>query len=322
MKSILFLLILLVGFRDLLAEGAATYRVAVILPLSGEYASLGIYSRKGIDLAYQLLSPELKRRVELFYSDDQLDSKKSIGAFQQLASTKGIDAVLVISSGVGNALAPITEKQRKIMIAVGASDKNIAAGRKYVFTHWVSPEIEAQKMAAEIKRRRYKRLAFLASEQEGAIALMRALRQELKGSDVEILMEQQVLLSERDFRTFIAVARTRGVQGVAVGLLPGALSSFAKQSRSARLDADIFGFEIFEDAEEVKASDGALIGKWYVNADESGPAFREAYRKAYGEEPGFGSANCYDSLNLIAGAVEQVGMDNDKIAVYLHTIKD
>ena len=300
------------------------YKVAAIIPLSGTYSGIGIYVKRGIDLAYESLTPEMRGRIKLYYEDDQLDSKRSISAFNRLAGSERIDAVFVMGSGVGNALAPIAEARKTVMIAVGASDKKFLAGKKFVFTHWVSPEMEARIMIQEIGRRGYRKIGLVSNEQEGIIAFCDALRAELEKAELSglLVFEQRMPYEERDFRTFIAQARSRNLDGIAVALMPGSLSAFAKQAQGLKLSSELFGFELLEDEHEVKASDGALLGKWYVNIDSAAPDFQKSYRAKFKERPGFGSANGFDALNLIVAALSRAGHDNGKIADYLRTVKD
>jgi ABC-type branched-subunit amino acid transport system substrate-binding protein len=135
-------------------------------------------------------------------------------------------------------------------------------------------------------------------------------------------MRSRVLPDTRSFATEIAKIRAKGADGVAVCLLPGSLASFAKQARDLNLKAELFGFELFEDENEVAASDGALIGKWYINADEVNDSFRAKYSEKYGEQPGWATANAFDTLNLLADGLSENDSDNDKLVEFLRGVKN
>ncbi len=47
--------------------------------------------------------------------------------------------------------------------------------RELAFIHWVTPETEAQKLVAEVKRRGYEKIGAVVAEQEGAIAVKKAI---------------------------------------------------------------------------------------------------------------------------------------------------
>ncbi|MBX7145150.1 MAG: ABC transporter substrate-binding protein [Oligoflexia bacterium] len=303
---------------------ADPYRIGAILPLSGEVASIGNYLKKSIDLALDSLPAAQRAKLQVVYEDDGLQSAKSISAFRMLRDSKSVDSVFVVGSGVGSAVAPLAEREKTLLVALGASDKSFVAGRTYCFIHWVSPEAESAKLVAEIKERGYKRIAMLSHEQQGVVAFDNAFLAELErqGLADRVVLRHNLAIEDRDFNTFIAKARAAKVDGISVALLSGALSSFARKVRESGLKSDLFGAELFEDEHEVRASGGALVGSWFVNADVAQAEFVKKYRDRYHEHPGWATANAYDTLRLIAAAVDQFGNDNLKIASYLRAIRN
>lgn len=301
------------------------YRIGVILPLSGSAASLGRYSKNGIDLAYSKLSDDVRSKVEIFYEDDQLDSKKTVSAYHKLVTQNNVGAILSFASSSGNVLGPLAERNKKVLIAIGASDVNIVKGRKFVFTHWVIPDIEARLLAKEFKSRGFKKIAYVSTEQEGAIAFVVAIKQAFKeaGLSDRLVYVQSFLPDVRDFRVPISQLKALKVDATVVLLFPGAIAPFVKQARALGLDSEIAGIELFEDQHEVEASDGAMVGKWYVNADLPSSWFDDLYSEAYGgEHSSFGSGNAFDALTLIANAVVKYKGDSVKVAEHLRTLKD
>ncbi|MCB0319987.1 MAG: ABC transporter substrate-binding protein, partial [Bdellovibrionales bacterium] len=206
------------------------YPIGIILPLSGSAASYGKYAKNSIDLAYNALPESDRSKIELFYEDDQLISQKSVAAYRKLRAEKNIQAAFVFGSGIGNALVPITEREKVILMAIGASDGSIAKGRQYAFLHWVTPDREATIYAEELKKRDYKRLAIVSYEHEGAIALMNAVKEAMEkiGISDRLVSEQTFVSTDIDFRTHITKLRSLSVDGVILLLFPGSLSSFAK----------------------------------------------------------------------------------------------
>lgn len=305
-------------------ESEAPYRIGVIVPLSGEVASLGNFLRHGIELAYADLPKDQRERIELIFEDDQMQSSRSVSAFQMLKSTKAIDAVLVAGSGVGNAVAPLAEKSGTLMVAIGASDKSLAQNRKLVFIHWVSPEAEGAEMVKEIIHHGYKRIAMLSHEQQGVIAFNEAFLAEMKraGLGDRVVLNERFAIDNKDFNTFIAKARQAKADGIYLCLLSGGLSTFVRRAHEVNLPGEIFGAETFEDEHEVKASGGTMVGTWYVNADDASADFVARYKAKFSEYPGWGAANAYDTLSLIADGVARNGKDNGAIADQFRSVKD
>jgi branched-chain amino acid transport system substrate-binding protein len=300
------------------------YRIAVIIPLTGPVASLGLYVKRGIDLSYEGLPKETRALVDITYQDDQFDPIKTVTAYRGLKGSSSVDAVFVIGSSTANALSPILERDKTILLAIGASDPTIAVGKKFSFIHWVIPSVLGEKLAPELKRRDFKRIGFISAESSGAIADTEAAIESLKkiGLGDRIVYHQTFDKGETNFQSAFVQLRDKKADAVVALLFPGALSSFAKQFKAMQLPAELVGMETFEDEGEVKAAQGALLGAWYVNASDPTDEFVQEYKARYNEHPGWGTGNGYDSLRLVVNAVKSVGTDNNKVREYLGSIKD
>ncbi len=300
------------------------YTLGVVLPLTGEAASVGGFARRSIELAYSELPLEIQSKLRLIYEDDALDPKKAVAAFQMLSDTKEMDGVISVSSGIGHALAPLAERQKKLMMVLGASDKTFAVGKEYVFIHWVSPENEAAKMVEEIKRRDYKKIAIISHIQQGVEAYNEVLFNLLKKEGLfdRIVMHEAIPIGSNDLSSQLLKLRAAKPDGIFLALFSEGLATFSRKIKEMRITGDIFGAEFFEDEHVVKAAKGALLGAWYVNIDDASQEFVTKYRDKYNEFPGLTAANAYDSLNLIAKAVVLHGRDNKKISNFLRDLKD
>lgn len=321
----LFVWICLLSLPTLcLAENREVYKLGVIIPLSGQTASLGNYVKRGVELALLRLPEERRKLIEVNYEDDKFDPSQTITAYRKLSAQPGIDAAFVMASPPANALVPITEREEKILIAIGASDPSIALKREYAFIHWVIPPVLGDTLAKELQRRNFKRICVMAGEVTGSMADAEALIAGLNklGLGDKVVYKEYFPKDQTDYRSEIAALRHKNCDALVTVLFPGAISSFAKQFRSAKLNAELIGIETFEDEAEVKAAEGSLLGAWYVNASDGTQDFNADYKQTFGELPGWASANAYDSLMLLVSALAAVGNDNKKIGQYLRTIKN
>lgn len=300
------------------------YKVAVIIPLSGQAASLASYVKRGIDLSFDSLPSESRAKIRLTYEDDQFDPVKTLSSYRRLLATEGVDAVFVVGSPSANALGPLAERDRKILIAIGASDPSIAVGKTYSFIHWVIPQVLGKLLASQLIKQNYRRIGFVSAEVSGAIADMEATIAALREDQGANRVAYQATFpkGEMDYRAAVQQLRQRKVDATVAVLIPGALSSFAKQFRKAGVSSELVGMETFEDEHEVRASQGALEGAWYVNASDAAEWFIERYRAKYGEHPGWAAANGYDAMSHIAEAISHGAKNSDEVRDYLRSIKD
>lgn len=302
------------------ADPQKEVRIGAVLPLTGDAASIGEAVRNGMLLAAKKLPPEVRSRIRIIFEDDSMDPMRSIAAFNKLLATDKIHILVNATSGTGNALAPLAEQKKIPFIAI-ASDYQVVKDRKWVVTLWVTPEEEARVAVAEAKRRGYKKIAQIASMQDGMLATKQAFEEQNQGL-FQVVLSEEYSPEIKDFRSLISKLRTyEDLDALALYLMPGHLGIFAKQARQQGIKAPFFGIEGFEDRNEVRTSDGALIGQWYVNADEPGQNFLEEYWKAYPAGATWGAANGHDIVLLLGEAIK-TGSEPAKINRFLHSVKD
>ena len=131
---------------------------------------MGSYVRRGLELSLEQLPQEMRDRVDIVFEDDQFDPRLTLSAYRKLVNSHNIDAVVVMGSSPANALVPITEREGKLLVAIGASDPSIAVGRELSFVYWVIPSVLGTTLSKELIRRDYKRIAFITSEASGTVA--------------------------------------------------------------------------------------------------------------------------------------------------------
>lgn len=302
------------------AEELSRLKVGAILCLTGDAAAVGVAGRNSISLALEKLPPDLRSRIEVYFEDDQLKPAHSISAFRKLQAMHDIDVVFNLSSGTGKALAPLTESAGIPLVSV-ASDPEVAAGRKKVVLFWVTPETEVKVLLQELKSRGYRKVARISTIQQGMLAVRKAFDKVNDGS-VEVVLDQEYPIEVKDFKTYIT--RLRGLSdldAVYVNLLNGQVGTFARQLRQADIKLPMFGVETMEDAKEVEISQGALIGAWYVNANDGSRSFMQEYKERFPGASFYGAANSFDAMIMIAAAF-QAAPSREGIGNYLRSVKN
>ncbi len=302
------------------AEDVTPLRVGVILPLSGESASIGEGFKNGMQIAIDGLTPEDRNLVQFIYEDDSLSSKKAVSALNKLLTQDHVQAVINFSSGTANALAPIIERRALPLIAI-ASDPKVVEGRKYAFNFWVTPDEEARVLVPEAIRRKYTNVARLSTIHDGVYAVNRATDR-INAGRIKFGYDEEFPPEIKDFRAAIAKIKARGdIDAILPILFPGQLSAFAKQVRSMGIELPFFGFEFFEDANEVKNSGGTLVGAWYVNADDSTGTFNDRYLKKFPNGSLYSAANGHDAVLLLVTAAK-ANASSEGVREFLSTLKD
>jgi len=289
-------------------------KIGVILPLTGDASFIGEAAKNSAILAKESFG-KTKNTYELVFEDDQADSKKTVSAFRKLVDIDKIRAVGTGFAGPGSAVAPLAEKEKIIHFSI-ASDLNIAKDKPFVFNHWIKPENEAGVYIKEAKRQGLKKIAMIATNQQGIIAIRDALLKE--DPTIFILKDELFNPQEKDFRTAVIKAKNEGADAFIMMLLPGQLTSLVKQIKDLNINVPLTSVESFEyDLEAVPM----LEGQWYVTSADPSEEFTASYKEKYNGLPQPGSAYGYDVIRILITAFEKE-KTNEGVAKFISEIKD
>jgi len=276
-----------------------TIKIGVVAPLTGDLAFMGEGIRDAILIAKENLG-DTKNKYEVIFEDDQLDAKMSASASYKLLSADTVDAFVTFSSVTGNVVAPIAEQNNIVHFGI-ASDPNVAKG-KYNFIHWTPPSEENKVFIAELQRRGIKKLGIFEGNAQGAAAVIADLKEQLKGTGIEIVTDQVFNFGEKDFRTTIAKVKDSEADIYLLLAFSPELEILVKQMKEAGISTPITSIESFELSEQLVLFEG----EWYINSADPTADFISKFNAKTGKSPTLGAANAYDIFNLIVAANEKV----------------
>ncbi|HMO17600.1 MAG TPA: ABC transporter substrate-binding protein [Oligoflexia bacterium] len=314
-----FLLVLVISGKALSVASTPKSKVLVILPLSGSLSPIGASVKNGIELALEKV-----RSVEVFFEDDSGVPKNTVSALQKYLSTNRPHVVITASSGTSKAIAPILEKEKLPLIAI-ATDEEISRDRSYAVNFWVTPDTQAKLLVNEASRRGYKKIAIFSTVHEGTMSIKRKFTDYNNGV-LQVVYDEEFSDDIKDFRTLITrfkkTLKTEEVDGIFLNVFFGQVGLFAKQLRQLGITHPLFSIELFEDENEVKNSNGALLNQWYVQADDAGQEFLKTYYGKYPDGTSFGAANGHDAVLLINDANNRGAYTSSEINEYLHNVEN
>ena len=286
------------------AKGDPRFKIGAILAMSGDFSIYGNACQNGMEMAYDELLPSLKDKVQIVYEDDSCQPAKAANAFHKLLSSNKVNAIVSLTSSPSNAVAPLAQESGLPMIAI-ASDPEIAKNRSLAFLLWITPEDEAKALLPEIRRRGYKRIARIIPVHSGASSTVKAM-DNLNNGDYEVVLHEEYSSDAKDFRPFITKLKAiKNVDSVMSLLLPGSNGILAKQLRQLGLKQPLFNIETFENPEDVKMAEGAMLGAWFVAPGQGNESFARQYKKRFPEAASYFSANCHDAVALLAASIEK-----------------
>ncbi len=300
------------GLGGLAAYADTPVKIGVVAPLTGTKSSIGNTVKNSVTLASSRFNPS--GEVKFIFEDDQFLPRNTVSAVSKLLLEDKVDGLLVYGSHTALAVSPLVETAKRPMIAFSIVER-LVQGKEFTMKHWVPARTEQAALAEEVKRRGYKRVAIVTMQNDA----MYDLRQLFRDSKLaEIVLDEDFPPDNIDFRPTCARIKALNPDAVYNLLWAPQPAVFSKQLRAHGYEGAFFGAHNFEDMNEVKASQGALVGAWFVTLDDRGAGeYFKSYTERFSSYPTAGGVNAFDAAKMMIEGAKSTNLNT-----YLHTLKD
>jgi branched-chain amino acid transport system substrate-binding protein len=292
------------------STAAGSVRVGLLVPLTGGAASYGQNARKGAELALQefrTAHPEF--RIDLRTEDSRGEPQAGNIAASKLINAEGVVAIIGdVTSSVTLAAAPLANERRVPLVSPGASDPKVTGAGEYVFRTWPSDVFEAGTMAKRMAESGIKRLAVVHINNDYGKAWEQALAARLRTVEpaVEVVRVEPFEQGAREMRAQLGRLRNAAPDALLFVGYPESAVTLGTSLSNVGWRIPIFASSAIEDPQVSERVGTVLEGTVYTRpltaTTQRHSRFVEAYRAAYGEDPGVVAAEAYDAMSLVLGA--------------------
>jgi branched-chain amino acid transport system substrate-binding protein len=318
------------------AAGAAEpIRIGEFEGLTGREGGLGQECRKGYQLALETINARggvLGRPLELIVEDTQSKAGESATAVRKLISRDKVVALL--SGGTStNAMeaAPLAEAAKVPLVASASTNPRVTEMGTYTFrVCFIDPfqgAVLAKFARENLKARRIALLTAVNSPY--SIGLSRTFRDAFTAAGGQIAVEQKYSDGDKEFRAQLTAIKAANVDGI---FLPGYFAEAAlvcQQAQAFGLKLPIFGGDGWQSPDLTKLGGKAVEGTYFAthfSPEENTPVVQEfagRFRAKHRETPSAGAALGYDTLMLVADALQRAGTtEGPKLRAALAATKD
>jgi len=293
-------------------------RIGATMSETGSYDTQGIPARNGYLLCQQHVNEQgglFGRQVEFVIHDDRSDSGRARDLYEQLIAVEGVDAVMgPYGSTLTEAVAPVTERHRQVMISPLAATTSIwEQGRRYIFM--VLPPAELF-LAGLIEMAADNDLRTVAILQEDALfprAAGAGAADLARQRGMEVVFHETYASGTADFST--QLASIRDADADVVGMAASALGDFitlVRQMEEQGITVRMFGTTgaVAEFAEALGSTADLTFGlsAWEPSVPNPGAAeFTRAYQTRFDQAPSFHAAGAYGSCQIFMEAARRAG---------------
>lgn len=318
------LIILGVIYFFVTGGNADTFKVGVLTPLTGDEASYGTAMQRAYDLAVAEVNAKggvNGKQLELVYEDSKCDGSVATTATKKLVNVDGVDYILGgTCSSETLAAALITQEARVMVVSPSATSPDITDAGDLVFRTYPSDNFEAKMVAAHATQNEYTRAAIISETTDFAQGVRNAFKVSYTGT---VVFDETFNSGETDFQTLITKLRVANPQMVYVSpQSPVAGELILKQINEAGLNVAVYANNAMIDRSAIATNpslyEEVVMAEVQIPKDGKAAVMLAAYEALYGKSPEFVAytASAYDSVYLLALAINAVGSDPEAVAGY------
>jgi branched-chain amino acid transport system substrate-binding protein len=314
---------------------AETYKVGVMLPLTGALAEIGHNSKDGILLALDKANKANKyqgKYFEVLLEDTKTSPKEAVNAFNKLINVDKVKFVVgPISSGETLAIAPLAEKNNIILISPGASSPKITEAGEYIFRTWHSTSDEGKYFADYLYNTlRISNLGILVINNEYGLGLLDEFEKSFKQTGGSISFQESFNQGQSDFRPILSKIKPheKEVNGIYIIGYHNETGLLLKQARELKLNTRFFCSDGNQDPKLLEIAGSSAEGLIYPHAKRPDIVLREVrdfqdeYKGKFGKEYGTTSDTAYDAFNLLVLGIMNKGYNPSLVKDFLTNVKD
>ncbi|PWU08315.1 MAG: ethanolamine utilization protein EutJ [Verrucomicrobia bacterium] len=294
-------------------------RIGMTLPLSGLEASYGQDSLHGAELATEELNARggvLGRKIELVVKDNQSKAGETSIIVRDLISRSHVTA-LVGEGATGRSLeaAPIAQKNRIPFISSGSTNVKVTKIGDYIFRMCFIDTFQGAVMAKFAYSSLGKRNIAVISDnsKDYSIGLAQSFSKAFIAMGGRIVAQQIYSAGDKDFSSQLTAIKAAHPDAIFLPSYYTEATSIINQARELGFDVPFLGGDGWDSAEFLKMGGQAVEGVYFVDhfsADNKSPLvqnFVKSYARKYGTAPSALAALAYDSIKLLADAMQRIG---------------
>lgn len=303
------------------AQAQEAVKVGAVEGLTGPIAKYGVPIRHGLDLAVEQVNAKGViggRKIEMVYEDSAGQKEQALNAMKKLLARDKVVAVFgpTLSNEMFAAGPAAVERQIPAIGTSTTADGVTDIGDWIFRTAMPEADVIPVTIAAVKKRFGAKRIALMYSNDDAftksGFDIMKAAAEK---EGLEIATIETFGTKDTDFSAQLTKIKGLNVDAIGVSALAEAGAGLVLQARQLGIPPKIVmfggnGFNSPKVAEIAgKAAEGFMVGTpWFIGKkDKANVDFVAAYKKKYNEEPDQFAAQAYDSMLILAEALDRAG---------------
>ncbi len=290
-------------------------RIGFYGPLTGNMASFGQTTKKGVDLAVaEANQTGTGPKIKLFSEDDRGNPEEAQSAVTKLITKYRVTAILGEPSSSGSlAGAPVCQRNGIPMITPTATNPKVTEVGDFIFrVCWIDPfqgEIMARFAVTRLGVKRPAVLFDVTSDYSTGLA--EVFENTVRQLGGEVIKKASYSVGDTDFSAQLTAIREFTPDAIFVPGYYNEAGLIVRQARKMGIAAIILGGDGWDSPALQQVARESLDRAYYCThffpADPDAQPFVKLYQKQYGEIPSMGGALGYDAANVLLRAIHVAG---------------
>lgn len=309
-------------------------RLGLVSPLTGPGAASGAVQANSAKMAVDEINAQGgiggKIRIQLISEDDEGNPAKSVTVTQKLISQDNIHVMIgALNSSCTLADMKITEKAKIPQVAPSSTAQSVVEqGSKYIFRNAATDLTHVTTLYNYITKKLGKStVAILHESSDFGAGARNILHDRAPDMGVEILLTEVYNSGEKDFSVQLTKIRDANPDVLILWGYYTEVALICKQVKQYGIDIPLMGSG-YNSPKLVElggdAIDGLILTTTFTSAnpDPRVQAFDKKYRDLYKLSYDQNASQVYDSVYIIAEAVQRAGLDPQKIRDEIAATRD
>lgn len=299
-------------------------KIGFVGPLTTDAATWGIAAKQGIDLAKNDFN------VDVVYEDSACDSKTAVNAVNKLINIDNVNYVTGPScSGALLSIAPIFNKNNKLLIGTGTSSPLVTNAGDNIFRVWPSDSLQIAKMLSYLyhNRQDIKSIAVLYLNNDYGESMANYFENNYRDYGLKLSYVGKFERDTKDVKTQLTKINDLNVDAIYIFSYVNEFITITEEIKKLNMKTQIItlGWLVndpkLSTAEKRANFEGALFG---VTDESVSPEFMSRLKSTYGDKIQYPwiSALAYDTVSILKNAYKNCDENVTCAKNYLYSMPE
>jgi branched-chain amino acid transport system substrate-binding protein len=296
------------------AANPEEFRIGAVLPMTGAGSWYGQVMSQGILTAMDEINGKggidgIKFKVVI--EDHQSGSgAAAINGFNKLVNVDKVPFSFTSYTSATLSIVPVANEKHVLLLNGGGVGPKLVKASPYLFNNRMLSVMHGVGVIQRAKERGFKKMASLYWNDDAGMGTQKYVEPRWKAMGGTVVASEAHPLGATDYKTYLSKIMAANPDFLALWQWGKDWGIAVKQAREMGFNKPIMGIEFTPDAAKLAgaAADGYEVVTDYFDPkspDKWSQSFVANYKKRYGKEPEFYSANYYEGVYILAELIKK-----------------